>query len=244
MTKTIRTTSLWMFNTCPYKFKYWEINIPIEVSALWDLIHFVSRHKEAKEAIIDWYSKEVEPDLKMKKIVNKVADNVIRYRQDIDNQFDNVYTEVPFVKKIWETWITWTADLVAIKDSDQNSELLIIDWKTAKSKDWYKWEKIWKDSLQSTIYSYLAMSYFWFEKAKFRYVVLEKKISAKVFEFEREFTKQECEDKIKKVISDYEYAEDLEDYEAKENRMCYFCELKNNWCPLYKIKSNLEESLF
>ena len=83
------------------------------------------------------------------------------------------------------------------------------------------------------------MEYFWFNKAKFRYVVVEKKASAKLTEFEREFTKEECLNKLKKVVADYEYAESFDDYEPKENRMCYFCELKNE-CPLYKVKDNLE----
>lgn len=238
MTNTIRTTSLGAFNTCAYKWKYWEINIPIEIAALWDMIHFISRHPQSKDAMVNWYSSQINKDLKLKRIINKLADKVIQYRQNIDNQFDNVYTEVPFVKKIENTWITWTADLVAIKDD----ELLIIDWKTSNNKNWYEWDNIWNESLQSAIYSYMAMVYFWFEKAKFRYVVLEKTSTASLTEFEREFTKDECFKKIKQVVLDYEYAIASEDYEAKENRMCYFCELKNE-CPLYKVKDNLESEL-
>ena len=56
-----------------------------------------------------------------------------------------------------------------------------------------------------------------FEKATFRYVVLEKKSSANLIEYEREFTKEECLNKIKKVISEYEYAEVTEEYEPKKN---------------------------
>ncbi len=238
MTNQIRTTSLSIYNTCPYKFKYWEVNIPIEVSALWDLIHFVSRHPESKKEMIDWYSKEINPDLKTKKIIDKLADKVIQYRQQIDNVYNFVYTEIPFVKKIENTWITWTADLVAIRDSWQSQELLIIDWKTSNNKNWYEWDDIWNESLQSTVYSYLAMEYFWFNKAKFRYVVLEKKSSASLKEFEREFTKEDCLKKIKKVVIEYQNSQDFDDYEPKQNRMCHFCELKEK-CPLFKL--NVEE---
>jgi len=66
--------------------------------------------------MIKWYSSQINPDLKTKKVIDKLADRVIEYRQHIDSVYSNVYTEIPFVKKIENTRITGTADLVAIKD--------------------------------------------------------------------------------------------------------------------------------
>jgi len=80
--------------------------------------------------------------------------------------------------------------------------------------------------MQPIVYTYFSMKLFNKERVKFRFVVLEKTNTANIYEFEREFTLEETEKKIKETIQNLIEAEAFSDFPARECRYCYFCKLK------------------
>ncbi len=228
---TIRASSLGTFNVSPAKFKYWKFTGDQLVTWLWDIMHYYARDKDWGRLLLDFYTRNLKKDLKIDNIIKKLFLHLDWVQADIDERAIRQYDEMPMMLQVLPNLIvTGSSDkIVEFKDDEY---VHIFDWKTCASLDWYedKYRKLDKnpdsrirdENLQWLFYWLAAMEYLWYAKAKFHFVWLEKKPTAKIRLFTKEFTRDEGWKLLRSVWERYVTCNELDMRWHWRSRYCFF----------------------
>lgn len=243
--EVLRTTGLTASYTCPYKAHNDVYQADPKNTYHWDMFNIGVTSTNANfEPLIRYYSQNINPDFKManalKELMEKIKVFIKIRKADWEKNWTQIFQECKMYHRYnQEIWIEWIPDIFEIyKQPDE-------DWCIAHCYDlkcsthtWYSWDDMWNLNLQTYLYPLMIMNVWGLDKCKFTYIVWDK-WNAKLKRESVVRTLAECNAKVTEAIEDYIKNKMLDDYPARENKLCMFCGFGKKWdwsCPLLKAK--------
>ena len=213
---------LWSFWKNPYKYKYEVKDLPQDVMYLWTLAHLAATWQSLDnvEVLLNRYCELFQIDLVWKEKINKMVESLKKYYDNNNHKYLLCESELKDIWKVqgYDVFISSTPDII-MRDDDWY--LKVTDIKTANWFSWYEDERLWEEEMQPYVYPYLAMKAFKEDKCKFTYIVVNKN-NGIIREFNQFFSKDYVEKHIQKVINEYIYCMEFDDWYRKWTRVSYF----------------------
>ena len=243
--EVLRTTGLTASYTCPYKAHNDVYQADPKNTYHWDMFNIGVTSTNANfEPLVRYYSQNINPDFKMatalKELMEKIKVFIKIRKADGEKNWTQIFQECKMYHRYnQELWIEWIPDIFEIyKKPDE-------DWCIAHCYDlkcsthtWYSWDDMWNLNLQTYIYPLMIMNVWGLDRCKFTYIVWDK-WNAKLKRESVVRTLAECNAKVTEAIEDYLKNKMLDEYPARENKLCMCCGFGKKWdwsCPLIKAK--------
>lgn len=240
LVEIIHTTMLGMYNSCPYNFK--NSSGPIDPSLTYkgDILNISVTSQGKVSPFLKWMSKNLKYDFKETEILRQVFIAAREKMQNVNRNYQEVYQEAKMLYKYSEEYyVVGTPDLFFY---DPDRDLWVIrDWKMS-THSWYGNEEVTRYDMQPIIYPLMVMEYMGVKEAEFMFRCYDKK-NGKLWEFGKKITYDQAKKQADEVIGRYIESKEMEEYEPRENKKCWFCQFKKNGqCPLYKKKVDVVET--
>ena len=224
----LRPSSLWSFMACPFKYKYSVFDWNPKDLYFGSLLHAAARWLDVAVLFED-YIRQLNPDLRVKKKFESLLK--LAKEEYLDNKDYIVLdeTELLCIEEFWDKQVDFwgTPDRVLYKDW----KYFVDDFKTSSSFAWYENENMREIQAQPFLYSYMFMKIYKIKDITFRFIVFSKSNWLKRI-FEKQYTFKEVEQEKNKLIEKYLEAESSGQWDAKSNPYCFFCPLKEWFCPI------------
>lgn len=243
--EVLRTTGITACYTCPYK-AHNDVYQPNPKNTYhWDMFNtWVTSTNADFGPLLQYYARQINPDYKLNQALKDLMDKIkmfIKLRKaEAEKNGMQIYQECKmYYRHNQEIWVEWTPDIFEIyKEPDE-------DWCIAHCYDLkcsthtrYTWDDMWDLNLQTYIYPMMIMNVWGLDKCKFTYIVWDK-WNGKLKKESVIRTLAECKNKVNEAIDDYIHNKLMDEYPARENKLCMFCPFGvkgDKTCPLITAK--------
>lgn len=244
--EVLRTTGITASYTCPYKAHNDVYQADPKNTYHWDLFNVGVTSTNANfEPLLKYYAKHFNPDFKLnqclKDLMEKAKIFIKIKRWEAEQKGVEVYQECKmYYKYSNDIIVEWVPDIYEVfKDNpdEDGCKAHCYDLKCS-THSWYSWDEMWNLNLQTYIYPLMIMDVYELDKCKFTYIVWDK-WNGKLKKETKIRTFAECVEKTREAVEDYLKNKMLDDYPARENKLCMFCNFgkKGDWtCPLIKAR--------
>lgn len=228
--EVIRTTGLWSFWTCWFKYKNDEYKPDPKNTYHGDLLNIWVTWRGDYEPLLQYYVDNINPDLGFKFNLWILMGKARKFIEQELAKDQWVYQEAKmYLKRDADLWIEGVPDVYTVHQADE--EWIEVDCYDLKCStwSWYTGDEMWDLNLQTYIYPLMIMNVYKKDVCRFSYLIGDKN-NGKMKMESRIRTREECETLLKDVVSKYKEAQLLEKYDTRKNKLCSFCSLKSS-CP-------------
>jgi len=230
----VRTTELESFHTCAFKHKFAKQDFSNNDALLFgSLTHAVLQayffKPEAWYDTLDILCRGYEDRCK------NIRDYIILTDANrLREQYSLICSEYQVVVEIemGSHLVILSGTIDAISKEPNNGPYTLIDFKTSKAE----WKPEQFDAkMQKFIYPWLLSKLVWEEMVKgFDYIIYTKHVTPRLQVLKYQCNRQEIEDLIKTILTDYTHALKTNMWNPKICTSCFFCPLKTT-CPLKQL---------
>ena len=243
--EVLRTTGITAFYTCPYK-AHNDVYQPDPKNTYHgDMFNiWVTSTNADFGPLLQYYARQINPDYKLNQALKDLMEKIkmfIKLRKaEAEKNWTQIYQECKmYYRHNQEVWVEWVPDIFEIYKEPNE------DWCIAHCYDlkcsthsWYTWDDMWNLNLQTYIYPMMIMDVWGLDKCKFTYIVWDK-WNGKLKKESVIRTLAECKNKVREAVDDYIHNKLMDEYPARENKLCMFCSFGakgDKTCPLISAR--------
>lgn len=235
--KELHPSTLTSFNICSYKYRYDKSPVSLQNTYHWSLLDSAWASGGDMWPHIDHYldhmtlPKNVNK-MKMNNYLERSVENIRNFVNSVKDRRYEYYLQTKMFLPREQDGIKYL--IVGTPDfyyhNKKTDERICVDGKWSSKSNFETPDTF--DSLQPPIYARFIMERHKVDKVRFAFFVSHK-YSGDMAVTDEVYTKERCDDEIKKVLLDWEYAHNFEEFNPKKSKNCGFCPFRTNWkCPL------------